>query len=370
MFLQFKMHPDFRVIIFLFITFLFFSFFKTITNLTAVSENFYVSPTGQDSNDGQSINTPFRTIQKAVDLAQPGGKISLSPGVYMQDVVTRRDGQKDNPIIITGPANAVIKGGGEDHVFEINHNYITLDGFTIDGLFGPEDSIKGYRTKLLYAQGKGKRAGVTGLKVLKMTLKNSGGECIRLRYFAQNNEIAGNTIQNCGIEDYRFDAGGKNGEGVYIGTAPEQLKDGKNPTSDPDQSNGNWIHDNNIDTQGNECVDIKESSSDNLVENNKCTGQLDPESGGMDSRGSGNTFQNNQISKSVGAGIRLGGDFVTDGINNNVLFNEIYDNQNGGIKFQRIPQGKICGNNMSGNNDGNSVGSFGEFFDPTSVCPN
>ena len=93
-----------------------------------------------------------------------------------------------------------------------------------------------------------------------MIIQNAGGECIRLRYFAQENEISYNTIK---IVAYMilFKWKGKNGEGIYVGTAPEQLDDSKNPTDDRDKSNNNWIHHNSIDTQGNECVDIKERSS-------------------------------------------------------------------------------------------------------------
>ncbi|CAN5574220.1 hypothetical protein BH20ACT18_BH20ACT18_07020 [soil metagenome] len=43
-------------------------------------------------------------------------------------------------------------------------------------------------------------------------------------------------------------------------------------------------------TKGNECVDVKENSSKNLVESNRWTGQKDKEAGGFDSRGNGNTF--------------------------------------------------------------------------------
>ena len=84
----------------------------------------------------------------------------------------------------------------------------------------------------------------------------------------------------CGISDFEFNDGSKNGEGVYIGTAPEQLKDGKNPTAKIDRSNNNWVHHNQFNTQGNECVDIKEGSSFNLIENNRRTGQKDINSGG------------------------------------------------------------------------------------------
>lgn len=330
--------------------------------------SFYVDPSGNDSNDGRSAKTPFKTIQKAVDLAQAGEKISLASGIYREDFVTRRDGQTDSPIIIAGPTDAIVKGGGNTRIIEINHDYIVLEGFTVDGHFGEKERLKDYRKKLIYAQGNESRAGVTGLKILGMTIKNSAGECIRLRYFAQGNEIAGNTIENCGIEDFRFDGGGKNGEGIYIGTAPEQIGDGKNPTEDPDGSSGNWIHNNNIDTQGNECVDIKESSWGNIVENNKCTGQKDEDAAGMSSRGRNNIFRYNEIFGNTGAGVRLGGDGILDGIGNSVYENVIKGNESGGVKIQRFPQGKICANIMSENKKDNSAGIFSKLFNPTADC--
>src|SRR5258706_4306684 len=188
----------------------------------AAAQVYYVSPTGSDSNSGDAATTPLKTIQKAVDLAQPGDVISLAPGAYLQDILSRRAGNADAPITIKGPASAVVMGGGHARIFEINHDYITLDGFTLDGLWGDPNSASGYRDKLLYVLGVAPLDGVSGLRVLNMTFKNAGGECLRLRYFAQHNEISGSTFVGCGVHDFRFGAGGKNGEAVYIGTAPEQ----------------------------------------------------------------------------------------------------------------------------------------------------
>jgi hypothetical protein len=337
-------------------------------SLGAAATTYYIDPAGSDTNTGTTVTSAFKSIQKAIDLAQPGAVITLAPGDYMQDVHSARDGLANAPITIVGPAGARVHGAGGARIFEINHDNITLDGFTIDGLAGNTNSISGYRDKLLYVQGKQPRDGVSGLKVLNMTFTNAGGECIRLRYFAQRNEIARSTISNCGIHDFRFGAGGKNGEGIYIGTAPEQRGDGKNPTTDPDQSNGNWLHDNRFNTQGNECVDIKEAAAGNLVEQNICTGQRDPESGGFDSRGSGNIFRSNESYGNTGAGMRLGGDTETDGIGNDVYGNAIHGNQAGGIKFQRQPQGNVCGNTMSNNANGNAVGTYKQGVDPTKPC--
>lgn len=321
----------------------------------------FVKPDGDDNN-------AFNSIQKALDVAVPGDIIQLAPGTYSEDIITKKDGLPNFPIVITGPKSAIVKGAGNGRVIEINHSYIILNGFTVDGLAGSLTNKSGYRDKLIYAIGKFPGKGVTNIKIFNMDIKNGGGECIRFRYFAQNNEIAYNKITTCGIFDFKFNAGGKNGEGIYIGTAPEQRGDKRNPTKDIDQSNNNWVHHNDIGTYGNECVDIKEGSSGNIVEYNSCTGQKDPESGGLDSRGNSNIFRYNEIFDNVGSGVRLGGDKKNDGINNDVYGNMIQNNSLGGIKFQRYPQGKICGNKMKENTKGNSVGTYSLKFNPEVPC--
>lgn len=320
------------------------------TNIT--KGDYYVTPEGNDTNDGNSFEKSFKTIQKAVDLAQPGNIIILGKGVYNQDFISRRNGTSDNPITIYGTREAVVNGDKEGtRMIEINHDYIILQGFTVDGLQGPSDKKENYKDKLVYVLGIEDRQGVTGLKLIDMEIKNAGGECVRLRYFSQNNEIANNYIHNCGAYDYKFGNGkeGKNGEGIYVGTAPEQTKDGKNKTKERDESNNNWIHNNTIDTQGNECVDVKESSSGNIVEDNKCTGQKDPQSAGIDARGSNNIIRRNEIYGNVGAGVRLGGDKDDDGIDNIVVENVIRNNEGGGIKLEQFPQGELCRNTFEDN---------------------
>ena len=330
--------------------------------------SYYVSPDGDDQNSGTAPAEPFKTIQLAVDLAQPGDTINLAPGVYLQDVISKRDGRPDAPIAIEGPSGAVLKGGGGDRIFEINHDNLTLEGFTIDGLWASPQRMQGYREKLLYVVGKDSHNGVGGLRVLHMSFRNAGGECLRLRYFAQHNEVAYSSFVGCGVHDFKFHAGKRNGEAIYIGTAPEQRKDGTNPTGDVDRSNDNWIHHNTFDTQGNECVDIKEGSSGNIVEHNSCTGQQDPESGGFDARGNNNVFRYNESYGNAGAGIRLGGDASKDGLDNAVYGNSIHDNRRGGIKLRRKRQAQVCGNLMRGNAGGDVVGGQGTALDPRAPC--
>ncbi len=317
---------------------------------------YYVSPNGNDKNDGLAEKTAFKSINKAVSYAEAGNTIQLADGLYRQTISSVKSGTPGKPIILRGSQAAVVNGSPDDsRIVEVRHNYITLDGFTIDGASGDARQPEDFQDKLLYVIGNAPRQGVEGLHVTNMLIQNGGGECVRLRYYAANNEIDHSTIRNCGIYDFRFDAGSKNGEGIYIGTAPEQTGDGKNPTSDVDTSHDNHIHNNIIETHGNECVDIKEGSHDNIVEHNTCRYQSDPESGGYDARGSNNTIRYNVSEHNKGAGVRLGGDKKSDGINNKVYGNTLTDNKNGVMKITRLPQSTVCGNKSSANGNGDNT---------------
>ena len=313
------------------------------------SPTIFVAPTGSDFAPGTEAQ-PLASLQAGLDRAQPGAVLALAPGDYRGAVRTVRSGTASSPIAVCGGKDAVVRGTAYDQrIVEVNHDNLVFQGFTIDGRFGADAGAKtSYAGKLVYAIGARPGDGPSGLRLLGMTFRNAGGECVRLRYFAQRNEVAGSTFRTCGLYDFRFDEGGKNGEGVYIGTAPEQQGENGAPDAARDRSDRNWIHDNDFLTKGNECVDIKENSSKNLVERNRCTGQKDKESGGFGSRGNGNTFRFNLSFANKGSGIRFGGDGKRDGIKNRAYGNVIRDNRQYGIQMTRNPQSLICGNTISG----------------------
>ncbi|SEH71646.1 Right handed beta helix region [Rhizobium tibeticum] len=295
--------------------------------------------------------SPRHSIQAALNKAEPGDVIRLKPGVYYEDFKTVRNGKPGKPIVITGPRSAIVKGSGAPRVIEINHDYTVLRGFTVDGKVGAGNNKRSYRDKLIYVIGKARGDGVTGLRILNMSVKNAGGECIRLRYQTRRNEIAYSQINNCGRYDFAFNDGGKNGEGIYIGTAPEQRGAHGAPDRSVDASDANHVHHNVIDTKGNECVDIKEGSSRNIVEHNQCSGQKDKNSGGFDSRGNNNVFRYNTVSNVRGAGVRLGGDSDKDGLNNDVYGNTFRKVGVAVVRAERGPQGKVCGNTSQSNSE-------------------
>ncbi len=345
--------------------------FGLATSAQSDGIHYFVNPAGDKNNSGLSVSTPFRSIQQAMQLAQPGDTIHLARGHYYQDVYTVRDGEPGKPITLVGTREAVVHGLTSNRIFQVHHDYISLIGFTIDGLRrkAEPNRMGAFREKLLYVIGYDVRDGVQHLRVLNMTFRNAGEECVRLKYFARYNEIAYSTFHDCGIWDFVFDAHGVVGEAVYIGTSSKQWD--INLTIEPDITAHNWVHHNIIDTQGNECVEAKEGTERNLIEYNICTGQKDPNSGGIVSRGKANIIRYNEIHGSVGAGVRLGGhvvDGIQYGVDNEVYGNLITGSQAGGVKILVAEQARICGNVLRDNPGGATSGDFADSFDPAQPC--
>ncbi|CAM9864734.1 unnamed protein product [Ectocarpus sp. 4 AP-2014] len=283
-------------------------------------------------------------LYEAMDLAQAGDTVNLHNGTYDSALVSVRDGEFGSPITVAGGLGAVIKGSSSSRSVFITHSFITLKGFSVEGKIGSNDTDQGsWVNKCVYVEGPGSNSSAVldGFVMEDMVVQNCGGECVRLKDSVINAQVTGNTISNCGVHDYMFNSGDKNGEGVYIGTSSTQWTNGE------DTCNGNVVSRNLISTSGNECVDIKEGSSGNVIEDNFCSDQLDAESGCYDSRGDGNTFRYNVGSECTGAGVRLGGwevDGHQYGVNNSVYGNDFYAVGVGALKVLVGEQGDICGN--------------------------
>ncbi|CAB1118084.1 unnamed protein product [Ectocarpus sp. CCAP 1310/34] len=227
-------------------------------------------------------------LYEAMDLAQAGDTVNLQDGTYDSALVSVRGGEFGSPITVSGGPGAIIKGSYSSRSVLITHSFITLKGFTVEGKVGTSDTDEAsWVNKCVYVEGPGSQSSAVldGFVMEDMIVQNCGGECVRLKDSVVNAQVTGNTISNCGVHDFMFNSGDKNGEGVYIGTSSTQWTNGE------DTCNDNLVFGNRISTSGNECVDIKEGASGNVVENNICSDQLDAESGCYDSRGDGNTFR-------------------------------------------------------------------------------
>lgn len=99
----------------------------------------FVATEGDDDTAGTELE-PLASIQKALDRAQPGETIRVCSGEYRDVFTTKRPGDPDNPITITGPPDAVIRPPAdlpESRIFAITHSHVHLDGMTFDGLANP-----------------------------------------------------------------------------------------------------------------------------------------------------------------------------------------------------------------------------------------
>jgi hypothetical protein len=298
-------------------------------------------PAGADGSPGH----PFTTVQQAVDLAGPGDTVRVGPGSYA-GFHSVRSGRRGDPIRLSGMNAVIVRRPGADRLIELTGDYLELAGFEVVG------GTAGIR---LY--------GAHHVSVVHNIIRDALGECVRVKNQSTNNVVAFNEIRACGRRNFNLAEDRKNGEGIYIGTAPEQL--GELPGKGPDRSDDNWIHDNEIDTPA-ECVDVKEFSSAVLVEHNLCTGGQDPDSAGFSARGDRLTFRGNTVYGGAGAGIRLGGDKAGQGIDTVVVDNDFEHPRGYGVKIMRSPQGRICGNGLL--NPGEGASNLAT-ADPAMACP-
>ncbi len=285
----------------------------------------------------------YSSIQQAINEAFPGDTILIMPGVYRESINTVRDGKLNKPITIIGTPDTYIVGNNKPKgkVIYITHSYIQLINLKINGYFRNCKEKKCYHDKLIYIKGSPDKY-LQGIRIIRNDIKNALGECVRLKY-VKNSEIAWNNISHCGLRDFVFHRGKKNGEGIYIGTAPEQDK------GHPDKTQNILIHHNFIFTYGSECVDVKENSTNIIISDNVCGGNKQETVGGISIRGNNSLIENNIILKNQGSGVRLGGDTREFGINNTVKNNLILENTFCGLKIMRLPQ-KSIENNLLINN--------------------
>jgi hypothetical protein len=108
----------------------------------ASAATYYVATNGSDSNPGTDA-APFRTIQKAADIVNPGDTVLVNDGVYtsaVSDTLSlwlRRGGTASSPITFRSrnPLGAVVDGGANADriVWYMSAANIRVEGFKITG---------------------------------------------------------------------------------------------------------------------------------------------------------------------------------------------------------------------------------------------
>lgn len=106
---------------------------------------FYVSTTGSDTAAGTAA-APWRTIQHAVDAAQPGDTVLIGAGTYREVITIRKSGTATAPLTISAApgAHVIISGadllkegwskaeGTQDQIYVHDWNYIFPIGYRDD----------------------------------------------------------------------------------------------------------------------------------------------------------------------------------------------------------------------------------------------
>src|SRR3954452_14859908 len=59
--------------------------------------SYFVSTSGDDGNPG-TLSAPFRTIQQAADVADPGDTVFIRGGTYRETVRPAHSGSASNPV--------------------------------------------------------------------------------------------------------------------------------------------------------------------------------------------------------------------------------------------------------------------------------
>jgi hypothetical protein len=337
--------------------------------LAASTSDLYVSPKGKDSAAGTE-SAPLRTLQAALNKATAGTTVHLGAGVYNEHVTTVRAGTAGHPIAIVGPESGKSRAGRYQAVLTtttagraltIDHSWISVSGFTIDGQpggtggwpttgrqansFKKSVSRKTIDSKLIYIGYNGRN--VNHVTVANMWLNGSGGECLRIRNASTSIEVRDSTIQWCGMYSKEITSFAyHNGEGVYVGTSPKSTSQ---PMHLKDTSGNVNVHGNVIRTFGSECFDAKENSHDNVFANNVCQFATEPLSNIgsiVELRGARTTVTGNEIGDAPGFGIKIAVDSNKYDNSGNVVRNNRVTATGGAAVTLKgsQKQGAVCGN--------------------------
>ncbi len=109
--------------------------FAEATSTQSITD-YYVSPTGSDSNDG-SVGKPWRTIQHAADQVTPGTTVHVAPGDYQEQVKITRSGTSAARIRFVSDikwgARVAAYSSEPIAVWEVAADYIDVEGFDVKG---------------------------------------------------------------------------------------------------------------------------------------------------------------------------------------------------------------------------------------------
>ena len=222
----------------------------------------YVSPTGNDATANGTISAPYKSINTALNAAQPGATIILRGGTYKEGRDVRV--QKSNITIKSAKGEwAVIdlttyNPGNQEHSGVLFYAENNITGGIVKDCKLQSVEVKGgfyavsFETQ--WEWGKATRNGASNIIVEDCILHHSRNDVVKVKPGCDNITIRYNEIHNSGqefINDPLYPTGQKNSEGI------------DNVNGDHMRVQNNYIHD--ICSNG---IYAKGGAIDVLIENN------------------------------------------------------------------------------------------------------
>lgn len=104
-----------------------------VLTLSAHAADYYVAPSGNNSNTGLSLGAAWRTINHAASQVNPGDTVHIADGTYNEAVHVSRSGNAANYIVFRAinRRGAKIAVNTGSNAFWINANYIEVDGLEV-----------------------------------------------------------------------------------------------------------------------------------------------------------------------------------------------------------------------------------------------
>lgn len=120
--------------------------FIVITTYSIKATNYYVSNSGNNTNNGLTTTNAFLTLQHVANIVIAGDTVFVENGTYVGFDLRNRNGSDGNPIIFKATGNNVLvnqSGSIRDDIINIeNADYITIDGFITNDAPGNGNGIR------------------------------------------------------------------------------------------------------------------------------------------------------------------------------------------------------------------------------------